>query len=266
MSERFMFDWYMRYYEATGHSRAYAEFCERVFGANFAQHGYADMAQVDALLAAARLGPESQALELGCGNGGIAEYVAAKTGARVTGIDFVPEAIRQAQERARRNPRLSFLEMDMAALSFARAPFDAVISIDTLYFVEPEAILTTLRTLLAPGGRLLALYSHGADPEHPLATFARDTLPPQRTALGVALLANGFAFESWDFTQADYRHAQLKKAVISELRPALEAEGNQFLYDNRYGEACGVITAVEAGAHARYLYRATPPEHDRRRA
>ena len=62
-----------------------------------------------------------------------------------------------------------------------------------------------------------------------------------------------------DFTAADYRHAQLKRAVLLELRPQFEAEDTMFLYDNRMGEAEGVLAAIDAGAHARYLYLISLP-------
>jgi hypothetical protein len=39
-------EFYTDFYAATEHSRAHAEFCERVFGANLCQHGFADMAQI----------------------------------------------------------------------------------------------------------------------------------------------------------------------------------------------------------------------------
>ena len=68
---------YEHYYAAAATSPAYAAFCTRLFGRNYAQHGFADMAQVDLLLQVANLTPASRVLELGCGNGGIAAYIAA---------------------------------------------------------------------------------------------------------------------------------------------------------------------------------------------
>ena len=42
--------------------------------------------------------------------------------------------------------------------------------------------------------------------------------------------------------------------MLEELKAELAAEGDSLLYNNRYGEAIGVIAAFEAGAHARYVY------------
>ena len=55
-------------------------------------------------------GQVSRVLDVGCGNGKIAEYISDLTQASVTGIDYVPEAISHAQERtAEKRGRLSFI-------------------------------------------------------------------------------------------------------------------------------------------------------------
>ena len=247
--------------EATRTSAAYAQFCERVFGRNFAQHGFSDMAQVNAMLDLLALGPGDRLLDLGCGNGALDEYVAEATGARVTGIDYIPEAIRQARERAASKPdRLAFYVGDIghlvdaqSRLPFRPHSFEALISIDTLYFTAPRDTVRQMRALLAPGGQMALFY--GIDRYLDTGeTFDPATLAPERTPLGEALLANGLRFEAHDFGEANYRHAQLKKQVLEALRPAFEAEGTMFLYKNRCGEARGVIAEFEAGRSARYLY------------
>ena len=282
---------YERYYRVTRVSPAYASFCERAFGRNYAQHGFSDMAQVDFLIEAAGLGPGDRVLEIGCGNGGIAEYISERTGALVTGIDFVPEAILQAEERTRgKEARLAYRVADIAALPFPPGSFDAIISIDTLYFTEMDPTIAALKALLSPararrrrglepgesrphaeaageaipvrgvsGPRIAAFYSHGANPEIPLEVFPRETLPPHKTPLAQALTHHGLPYRVWDFTQADYRHAALTKRVMEELKPAFEAECNLFLFESRLGEAQGVMAAIEAHAHSRYLYVAHVP-------
>jgi ubiquinone/menaquinone biosynthesis C-methylase UbiE len=252
-----MQEFYQRYYTAAGCSRAYAKFCRRVFGRDFSQHGFSDMAQLDFLIEVTRPGPTSRVLDLGCGSGGMAEYISDTTGARVTGVDFSSEAIRQAQARARgKEGRLAFEVADIAQLPFLPGSFEAVVSIDTLYFTELDATIAELIPLVTPEGLLAAFYTHGANPETPLPVFDRETLPPDKTPLGQALTRRGLAFRTWDFTEANYQHAQLKKRVLEELEPEFELEGIQFLFENRMGEALGEVAAFEAGANARYLYLA----------
>lgn len=246
---------YERFYIAVGTSRAYAEFCERVFGRNFGQHGFANMTQLDALVDTLSMGPGDRVLDLGCGNGAMAAYIAEVTGAHVTGIDFSPTAIGQALQLAAAHPgHLDFQVADIAALPFPPATFDAIVAIDTLYFTDLDATIAGLQSLLQPGGRMGIFWSQGADPERPVELFPRETLPPDCTDLARALQRHGLAYQVQDFTAADLRHAQLKRAVLLDLQPQFAAEGLEFLYDNRMGEAEGVIAAIAAGAHARYLY------------
>ncbi|MFN8448093.1 MAG: hypothetical protein U0521_05770 [Anaerolineae bacterium] len=58
-----MRDFYEDFYRLTATSTAHAEFCERVFGRDLCQHGFADMTQLDALMAALRLQPGARALD-----------------------------------------------------------------------------------------------------------------------------------------------------------------------------------------------------------
>ena len=256
-----MWYWYRDYYEATRTSRAYAEFCERVFGRDFSQHGFANMTQVDRLLEVLALGPGQRVLDLGCGNGGMAEYISDCTGAHVTGIDYVPEAISQAQERARGKPdRLAFRVGDMAHLDLDPGSLNALIAVDTLYFTAINDTVHQMKAILRPDGQMGIFYSQGAEPWVPYDTFPRETLHADGTTLAVALRENGLAYRAWDLTQEDYRHAQLTQRISEELRPALELEGNLFLYESRHAEADGISAAIKAGVHRRYLYHVTVGE------
>jgi hypothetical protein len=100
-------------------------------------------------------------------------------------------------------------------------------------------------------------YSHGVSPDTPAETFDFDTLHPDKTPLAAALRDHGMRYKVWDFTAEDYSHAILKKKVVEDLRADLEAEGNRFLFDNRNDEAVGVMRAIDANAHRRYLYHVT---------
>lgn len=254
-----MYAFYRDYYAAIAVSRVYGEFCSRVFGADYGQHGFADMGAVDRLIAVGGLDAYARILELGCGSGGIAAYIAEQCGGTVTGIDYAPAAIGQAQVWAARGAgRLRYEVADIVAPPFADGSFTAVVAIDTLYFTDLDTTLAEIRRVLAPGGQLLAYYAQGANPAVPVACFDRSTLPAAATDLGRALRRQRFVFETWDVTAADMEHARRKRAVLEELAADFAAEGMRWLYENRMGEALGVIAAGEAGCHARYLYWATP--------
>jgi SAM-dependent methyltransferase len=252
-------DFYERFYRAVATSLANAVYCEELYGRNLCQHGFADLAQLDALIQESALGPGLCALDLGCGNGLITEYLLTLSQADyLYGIDYIPEAIRQAQALAAARPgRLNFSVMDIANITLRPASFDMVVAVDTLYFTPLAETLPQLLKLLHPGGRLAAFWSESCNPSMDLETFDREKVKMDQTELAQELKKLGLAYRAWDFTDADADHARRKEQIAEHLRPQFEAEGNLFLYENHMGEALGVQRACNAGAHGRYLYTAT---------
>jgi SAM-dependent methyltransferase len=246
--------WYNEYYLVTHNSQANALLCERLYGKNMNQQGFMDMAQLDKLLEVTHLEPSSRILDLGCGSGQISEHIADVTGGFVSGMDYIPEAIRQAQERTyAKKDRLEFRVGNLDHLVYPAASFDAILAIDTLYM--PNDLVDTLRQMkiiLTAEGQMAIYYSYALweDPQR-----NRDHLLPERTPLAEALAQVGLDFQTWDFTQADYQHALLKNQVAEELSPQFEAEGNLFLYQMRMAEAAGAKNSIESGSAVRYLYR-----------
>jgi SAM-dependent methyltransferase len=252
-----IFYWYGDFYERTRGSDANTEYCRRVFGKDLCQDGFMDMGALHRLIEVTGIRAGESVLDLGCGNGLIAEYIADRTGAHVSGMDYIPEAISEASERtAARRACLNFQTGNMDAIPYPPRSFDVILAVDTLYM--PNDLAETLRQLkaaLRPGGCLGIFYSYALW-EDPHATPA--DLAPERTPVGQALAETGFTFQSWDFTDADGEHARRKLEVIEELKDAFEREGNGFLYENRVATAKGVLSAIESGTHVRYLYLAQP--------
>lgn len=250
-----MDEFYTNFYRLAPQSQTHALFCERSFGRNFCQHGFTDMAQIDAAITALQLTPHQHLLDLGCGNGMIAEYISDRTSVHVTGLDYIPEAIRQATVRtADKGDRLTFSVGDINALNLPPASFDATLSIDTIYFGNDYTMtIRQLKEALRTGGRMAFFYSYGLEPGMSSEDFPRETLAADQTPLVRALQANGLNFTTWDFTGEDYRLAQHRKQVLTELQPAFVAEDLMFIYDNRMGEATGISRSIELGLHRRYL-------------
>lgn len=251
-----MQDFYDAFYTAVSHSQAHHLFCERVFGLDLGQHGFADQEQLDLLRQVTGLGPTHRVLDLGCGHGLIAEYLSDSTGAHITGLDFSPAAIEQAQRRtAVKADRLTFALGDINRLDLPAGAFDVILSIDSMYFSQDyQATLRALLAALRPGGQLAFLYSYGREPWTPQDQFRQETILPDKTPLGAALLALNLPVDSRDLTAQDYVLAQRRKQVLAELKPLFEAEGTLFIYENRLGDAGGISQAIEEGLHARYLY------------
>lgn len=253
-----MWDFYDSYYARVEASPAHAAFCEYAYGRDLCQHGFATMEQLAKLVDVTGLNSQSRALDLGCGSGRITEHLSDVTGAHITGLDFVPRAIAHACQRTlAKSHRLNFLVGDLTQVGIPPGTFDILLSVDTIYFSEDLA--ETIRgwhVLVRDNGRIAIFYSHGVDPEHPKETFDRATLPPAKTPLAIALRQSRLDFQTFDFTTHDYTLARRKKEILEELKTEFEAEGNLFLYENRLGEANGVLAAVESGMHVRYLYLA----------
>lgn len=251
-----MRDFYERFYALAPHSAAHGEFCRRVFGKNLCQHGFADMEQLQAVMDATHLRPKMTLLDVGCGVGMIAEYLSDSTGARVWGVDFIPQAIEQARARTEdKADRLAFEVADVNALELPQGVFDVVLSIDTLYFsADYIATLRALMGALRPGGQMALFYAHGRLPGVAPAAFPMETLHPQRTPLGEALVALDLPFTVRDFTEADERLARRRRDVLEDLHEQFVEEGLDFVYENRLGDANGIRLAAADGQHRRYLY------------
>ena len=105
--------------------------------------------------AALRLSAGDTLLDLACGRGGYGLEIAARTGARLTGVDFSAEAVRQAREQARRLGRTAdFRVGDLTATGLDTGAADAVICVDAIQFAgQPDTAYAEVRRVLAPGGR-----------------------------------------------------------------------------------------------------------------
>jgi ubiquinone/menaquinone biosynthesis C-methylase UbiE len=238
----------------TGASKAYSMFCERVFGKDLSQFNVLDMEQLNTLIEQLDLKPQETVLDLGCGNGRIAEYISDLTGAKVTGLDFASQLIKTAQERtAERKNRLAYITGNMDELAFNDGSFDAVISIDTLYFVESiDVTVKNLRKLLKPPtGRIAIFFDQSVSPDE-----SRDILLPENTKVGKALRNNGLTYRTTDFTSSSRQIWIREIHAAEELKDLFIKEGNKDIYEDRAKDAKQTLEAVENGRHVRYFYLA----------
>lgn len=98
----------------------------------------------------------NHALEVGCGTGGFARQLAARS-TYVTAVDLSPEMIKLARIRSAGYPNIYFQVGDVLDLTFPDKQYDCVTSIATLHHMPLEPILTKMRDALMPGGTLLVL-------------------------------------------------------------------------------------------------------------
>ncbi len=109
------------------------------------------------------LGPDNsmQVLDVGCGLGGAARYLAKTFGCRVTGVDLSADYCRAAADLTQRlglDSLVSFHQGNAIALPFPDASFDIVWTQHTAMNIRDKArFYQELWRVLKPGGRL-ALY------------------------------------------------------------------------------------------------------------
>lgn len=105
-------------------------------------------------------------LDLACGRGGYGLAVAHRSGARLVGVDFSGEAVRQARQQAHRLGRAAVFHVgELTATGLADASVDAVMCIDAVQFAGPShAVYQEIRRILTPGGRVVLTCWEPVDP------------------------------------------------------------------------------------------------------
>ena len=233
--------WYRDFYSAVGSSRAFDEYSRRVFGANFGQHGFSDINQIQKMLDLLKLNESSKVLDIGCGNGKMAEYISDSTQASVTGIDYIPEAIDQAIRLTQNKSRLDFKVVNLEFLDFKPESFDAVIAVDTIFFGRAmEATISGLNRILKPGGKMAVFNGNYQE---------NDFLK--------ALADSNLTYQVYDLSAEHVKHMLLKHRVAKELESVFAAEGNAFIWKNLMAESftdLNYAKQYDYDSGKRYLY------------
>jgi ubiquinone/menaquinone biosynthesis C-methylase UbiE len=97
----------------------------------------------------------SRVLDVACGNGN-ASLAAARRGARVTGIDYVPQLLRGAADRARAERlEIEFVEGDAERLPFEDGHFDVALSTYGIMFApDQQQAAREIVRVVKPGGKI----------------------------------------------------------------------------------------------------------------
>src|SRR6185312_12734087 len=150
------------------YNNAYTHYSDRVYrqiriesyGEDFGQTSWATTEESHAIPRMLRLNPENWVLEIGCGSGRYAMYLAESVGCRVLGLDINAAGIQNCKRLAETqnlSAQVQFECCDVSAGLPAEAnSFDAVFSTDVLCHIPKRAaLLGEIHRVLKPGGRLL---------------------------------------------------------------------------------------------------------------
>jgi ubiquinone/menaquinone biosynthesis C-methylase UbiE len=103
-----------------------------------------------------RINAKSSVLDVGCGVGATACYIAETYGCPVVGVDLRESMVNQAQERAARKglgELITFKVADATDLPFDNDIFDAVMCESVATFIEDkESVLNEFNRVVKPGG------------------------------------------------------------------------------------------------------------------
>lgn len=218
------------------YSKVGTNLIEQLYGDDFLSLSGAESS--DALIAAAGIGPDTRVLDVGCGVGGPALYLAEKTGCHVTGIDLMEwhaeEAARRAADR-NLSGRTVFQAGDATALAFADGSFDVVWSQDAWCHApdKPKVIAEAVR-VVKPGGHIVFTdWVALAEME-----------PDYREAIQAAVSAPGFA------TPGQYR-----EWLEAEGCTVQQSEDISDRFAARYRTMIANLNALEAQVSAQFSPR-----------
>ncbi len=249
--KQWLIDFYDDFLVRSAESKAHAIFCEKVFGINLCQYNVLDKEQLDKMLEILNLQPNQLVLDIGCGLGKITEYIAEKTGASIIGVDNAEKVVEWAKTNTKTDQeRLVFQVGDLNKLEFSKEKFDAIISIDTLYYSEDFIkVIKKMKEILKPDGQMGIFYAQGRNAEESI-----EKTEPENTKVGQALVENGLHFTTIDFTENGRNVWVRELATAQELEEMFREEGNDDLCKDRIEQSKDMIQKVDKQLERRFFY------------
>ena len=161
-------------------------------------------------------------VDVGCGRGGPGLWVAAQTGARLTGVDIAASALAAAKQRARSlglAARAEFVRGTFESMPLDGGSVDAVMSVDALLFApDKQAALAELGRVLRHGGRLaFTSWDYKSEPAG---------RPPQVDDHRPLLVAAGFLVQAYDEAECWHeRHARVDAGLLAAVEELAAESG-----------------------------------------
>lgn len=166
-----------------------------------------------------------RALDLGCGYGRSSIYLA-EHGWTVDGVDFVPQAVQEAAQRAAETgvaKRTRFHTADVSKLTFLDGPYDLALDIGCMHAMSDAELISYRNGLLRllPEGAIYLLFAHLRENDVDVESEGPRWIDEETL---LALFVNGFILEHAEYgmtqveDQPPWRSAWLsyRRAASSE--------------------------------------------------
>jgi ubiquinone/menaquinone biosynthesis C-methylase UbiE len=206
--------------------------------------------EAEAFVERRELEPGQAVLDAACGSGNLT-IPAARTGARVTGLDLVPSLLEVARCWAEQE-ELS-LQLDVGSveeLPYGDGEFDLVLSMfGVMFAARPDRVIEELARVTRPGGEVaLANWTRGGFVGQMLALHARRVSPP--AGVPSPLL---WGNEMWIREMFDEDTWQLTtRARTLTFRYPYSPAGTAELFRTSYGPTVRVFEALDESARVSF--------------
>ena len=254
MKEDLLFyDAYERFYSMAAESKAFKDYCEDAFGADFSQDGFSDLKQINTILSFIPKRAGLHILDIGCGNGKMLRYLQSQTNSYIHGFDYSENAIQTALSQGGGNA--DFRVGIMGEIEYPDEFFDAIISMDSIYFAKDMSkFVGQISRWLKTDGRFLIGYQEG------------DVMPKtensESTAIARALRKNGLNYQAIDITEETYDLLRRKRKAIMNCEQDFIKEGAREWFEVILNQTNCVTQSFEnySKNYARYIYVAAKCE------
>jgi SAM-dependent methyltransferase len=207
------------------YDRTYGSFADRLnatiraeaFGEEIGQNSWLTTAEHRGFLARLELDADCHVLEVACGSGGPALFMARETGCRVTGVDLHDVGVAAANASAAEqglSERARFVQTDARKpLPFDDASFDALLCIDSInHMYDRSRVLGEWQRVLRAGGRVLF-----TDPITVTGMVRREEMVARSQGMGE------FVFTASGHDQALLEAAGFEDIEVEDVTPNMAA-------------------------------------------
>lgn len=250
MKEDLMFySAYEDFYSMAAKSAAFGEYCREAFGEDFSQDGFSDISQINRIIKMLPDRPESDILDIGCGNGKLLRYLRQELSCRIFGFDYSENAIKTA--KALNNADSNFRVGVSDDIIYPDESFDAVLSMDSIYFTnDMPKLIGKIFSWLKPNGIFIAGYEEG--------DVMPRTLSADTSVIAQSFRKNRIEYTYEDISEETYGMLCRKRETIQKYKSKFDKEGISMWYDVVLHQTDSVLKGYEEyhKNNARYIFKA----------